>query len=190
MPWLSPSTVERAANGLSNWRSTLITVMPAFMALSATGVSAAPSNGSSTIASTLSLMNVSTWLIWKLTSLVPSTTRSSTSEYLPASALAALVIAAIQPWSAAGAEKPMTTFLPGSSLATFTPPWFPPPWLVFSGVLPVQAVSVRPTVIAAMRSVLLLYGMGFVSSDGSGRGRGVMRRCVGQAAAGGGRRPR
>ena len=33
------------------------------------------------MASTLSLMNVSTWLIWRLTSLVPSATCSSTSSY-------------------------------------------------------------------------------------------------------------
>jgi hypothetical protein len=38
-----------------------------------------------------------------------------TSEYLPACALALLVIAAIQPWSAAGAENPIVTFLPGSA---------------------------------------------------------------------------
>ena len=55
-------------------------------------VSAAPSNGSSTMASTLSLMKVSTWLICRLTSLVPSATLSSTSSYFSASALAALVM--------------------------------------------------------------------------------------------------
>ena len=46
--------------------------MPAFIALVATAVSALPSVGSSTIASTLSLMRVSIWLICWLTSLVPS----------------------------------------------------------------------------------------------------------------------
>src|SRR3954453_10089134 len=81
--------------------------MPACIALSATGVRAAPSNGSSTIASTLSLMKVSIWLIWVLTSFVPSATFRSTSSYFSASAFAAFVMPAIQPWSAAGAEKPM-----------------------------------------------------------------------------------
>ena len=69
------------------------------------------------MASTPSLMNVSIWLICTLTSLVPSATRSSTSSYFSASAWAAEVIAPIQPWSAAGAEKPMVTVSPGSSLA-------------------------------------------------------------------------
>src|SRR6478752_3987831 len=61
-------------------------------------------------------MKVSTWLIWTDTSLVPSATRSSTSSYLAASVLADSVIEPIQPWSAAGAEKPMTTLSPDSSL--------------------------------------------------------------------------
>src|SRR6478752_1578310 len=93
-----------------------MTGIPAAIALSATGVIAAPSKGSSTIASTLSLMKVSTWLIWTDTSLVPSATRSSTSSYFAASVLADSVIEPIQPWSAAGAEKPMTTLSPDSSL--------------------------------------------------------------------------
>ena len=58
--------------GEENSRSTLITGMPASIALVATSVSAAPSVGSSTIASTLSLMKVSIWLICWLASLVPS----------------------------------------------------------------------------------------------------------------------
>jgi hypothetical protein len=144
---LSPRIVARAAKGLSNSRSTLITGMPASMACSATGVRAAPSNGSSTIASTPSLMKVSTWLICVLTSLVPSATRRSMSSYLSASARAALVMPAIQPWSAAGAEKPMTTVSPGSSLslAALLPP--PPPEL--SGVFPVQPASRTPTPTSA-----------------------------------------
>src|SRR5690349_4940459 len=99
-----------------------MTTMPASMALRATAVMAAPSNGSRTIASTLSLMNVSTCEIWRLTSLVPSATFSSTSSYLAACALADLVIEPIQPWSAAGAEKPMTTFLPDLSLSVLLLP--------------------------------------------------------------------
>ena len=77
-----------AAIGSSNTRSTLMTGIPASIASRAIGVSAAPSNGSSTMASTPSLMNVSTWLICRLTSLVPSATRRSTSSYSSASARA------------------------------------------------------------------------------------------------------
>ena len=90
--------------------------MPASIALRAIGVIAAPSKGSSTMASTSSLMKVSTWLICTATSLVPSATRSSTSSYFAASFSADSVIEPIQPWSAAGAEKPMTTVSPVSSL--------------------------------------------------------------------------
>ena len=98
-----------------------MTGMPASIALVATSVSAAPSVGSSTIASTLSLMNVSIWLICRLASLVPSAAFSSTSSYFFASARAELLIAASQPWSAAGPEKPITTFFPGSSLFDVAP---------------------------------------------------------------------
>src|SRR4051812_13836421 len=91
--------------------------MPASIAFRATGVIAAPSKGSSTMASTLSLMKVSTWLIWTDTSLVPSATFRSTSSYFAASFLADSVIEPIHPWSAAGAENPMTTLSPDSSLA-------------------------------------------------------------------------
>ena len=52
-----------------------------------------------------------------LTSLVPSTALKVTSVYSPACALALVVMAAIQPWSAAGAEKPMVIALPGVSLS-------------------------------------------------------------------------
>ncbi len=93
-----------------------MTGMPASIACRATGVIAAPSKGSSTMASTPSLMNVSTWEIWRLTSLVPSATRSSMSSYCSATVWADAVIEPIQPWSAAGAEKPMTTVSPASSL--------------------------------------------------------------------------
>src|SRR5829696_2094279 len=113
-----------------------MTGMPASIAWSATGVRASPSKGSSTIASTPSLMKVSTWLIWVLTSLVPSPTTSSTSSYFSASLRADSVIPAIQPWSLAGAEKAMRTVSPVSSLslAALLPPL--PPEL--SGSLPVQ----------------------------------------------------
>ena len=62
-------------------------------------------------------MKVSTWLICWLASLVPSALLSSTSEYFLASSIAELLMAASQPWSAAGPENPITTFSPGSSLA-------------------------------------------------------------------------
>jgi hypothetical protein len=60
---LSPRIVVRAANGEENSRSTLTTGIPASIALIATSVSAAPSVGSMTMASTSSLMKVSIWLI-------------------------------------------------------------------------------------------------------------------------------
>jgi hypothetical protein len=47
-------------------------------------------------------MKVSIWLIWRLASLVPSAVFSSMSEYFLASSIAELLIAASQPWSAAG----------------------------------------------------------------------------------------
>ena len=105
---------------------------------------AAPSKGSSTIASTPSLMKVSTWLICVPTSLVPSATWSSTSPYSSAAARAASVMPAIQPWSAAGAEKPMVTVSPSSSfeLAAFSVPPPPEPWL--SGSLLVQPATRAP----------------------------------------------
>ena len=52
---------------------------------------------------------------WAAASAPASTVLNVTSEYAAACALALLVMAAIQPWSAAGAEKPMVTFLPGSA---------------------------------------------------------------------------
>ncbi len=107
----------RAANGDENSRSTLITGMPASIAWMATSVSAAPSDGSSTIASTPSLMNPSTTAICALTSLVPSANCRSMSSYWSAASWALLLIAASQPWSAAGPEKPIVTVSPGSSLA-------------------------------------------------------------------------
>src|SRR6478735_4800835 len=66
-------------------------------------------------------MKPSIWLICTLTSFVPSACLSSTSEYFFASATAPLVMAPIQPWSAWGAEKPMTTLSPGSSFPVVPP---------------------------------------------------------------------
>ena len=106
--------------GLENSRSTLITGMPASIALVATSVRAAPSNGSSTIASTLSLMKR-----LDLADLQAGVVGALGDHQLDVGVLLGLVlggvvIAAIQPWSAAGAEKPIVTFLPVSS-------WRPPP---------------------------------------------------------------
>src|SRR4051794_15298271 len=96
--------------------------MPAPIALIAISVSALPSNGRITSASTFLSISVCTWLICWLTSLLPSTACSVTSLYLPAWLFAFVVMAAIQPWSAAGAEKPIVTLLPGVLLA---PPALP-----------------------------------------------------------------
>ncbi len=83
------------------------------MAFWATSVIWAPSNGSSTMASILSLISVSTCEICWLTSLVPSTMFGfDVGQRGRRSSLALSVIAAIQPWSAAGAEKPILTILP------------------------------------------------------------------------------
>ncbi len=64
------------------------------------------------MASTPSLMNVSTWLICRFASLVPSATTRSMSGYLAASAMAAELMAPSQPWSAAGPEKPIVMVSP------------------------------------------------------------------------------
>jgi hypothetical protein len=60
--------------------------MPASMAAIAASVSAAPSVGSSTIASTPWLTKLSTAAIWAMGSLVPSATWKSTSPKLSAAA--------------------------------------------------------------------------------------------------------
>ncbi|GAA2221775.1 hypothetical protein GCM10010429_56200 [Micromonospora olivasterospora] len=86
---------------------------------------------------------------WAAASAPASTDLSSTSEYAPACAFALLVMAAIQPWSAAGAEKPMVTFLPGAAL----PPESVSAALVCAAVgaasLLVHAVSRAPAPSAA-----------------------------------------
>ena len=138
-----------------------MTTIPASIALMATSVSAAPSNGSRTMASTPSLMNCSIWLICRFTSLVPSACTSSTSEYLSASATADLVMEPIQPWSAAGAEKPMTTLSPGSSLlpAAAAGAWASPVSSA-SGVLDVQpTTSARAAAVPAAASHLRRSGV-------------------------------
>ncbi len=91
--------------------------MPASIALRATWLSCSPSFGRITRALTLAAISDSTAEICWLMSLVGSTGLNSTSEYCLACDSAFLAMAAIQPWSAAGAEKPMTTLVPGWSLS-------------------------------------------------------------------------
>ncbi len=194
----------RAANGEENSRSTLITGMPASIASVATSVRAAPSVGSRTIASTLLLMKVSTWAIWALGSLVPSALWKSMSSYFSASACALLLIAASQPWSAAGPEKPIVTVSPVSSfeLAAFSVPPLVSP--VGSGSLLVQPVSTTAETARAATPVSSLRRRGRVETDmvvllvvwmGSEMCRGACRitgSCwtAGRTAAAAGRRPR
>src|SRR5699024_5352343 len=52
-----------------------------------------------------------------LVSLVPSDTFNYISSYSSATAIAALETAPIHPWSSAGAEKPIVTVSPSSSLS-------------------------------------------------------------------------
>src|SRR3954469_8975100 len=105
-----------AAAGSENSRSRLTTGMPASVACRATAVSWAPSYGSMTIA--FGFCWISDWIaaICAGASLPGSTGTSLTSGYLAACALALLVIAAIQPWSAAGAVNPIVTVLPAWAL--------------------------------------------------------------------------
>ncbi len=100
-----------------------MTGMPASIALVATSVRAAPSLGSSTMASTLLLMKVSTAAICALTSLVPSATCRSTSGKLAAAARAPELMAPSQPWSAAGPEKPIVTVSPVAAFSSVVVPW-------------------------------------------------------------------
>ncbi len=118
--------------------------MPASIACGPIEVSWLPSLGRITSASTFWLISVSTAAICWAMSLVGLTASNVTSGYCSACACALFAMAAIQPWSAAGAEKPMVTGAPGSALpppgagATAGPP--APP----AGSLLVQAVSAAP----------------------------------------------
>src|SRR5262245_27929362 len=141
------------------------------MACCAIAVNALPSKGRITSTSTLLLSSVSTWAICWLTSLVPSVALNVTSENFPAWARAFLVIAAIQPWSAAGAEKPILTCLPGW---LFAPPpatcWFGAE--LAAGVLEVHAASSEPApstvepIRKLLRSAMALL-LGFPGSGGA-----------------------
>src|SRR3954454_10675794 len=106
----------RDARGVSKTRSRLTTGMPACCACSATAVSCLPSYGSMTMTSTF--LPISVWIaaICAATSLVACTDCRLTSEYFAASDAAFFAMAPVQPWSAAGEEKPMVTVFPGVSL--------------------------------------------------------------------------
>ncbi len=115
--------------------------MPASMALRPVDVIWAPSCGSSTMTSGFCEMSASTAGRCSVTSLPAATGTKVTSLYFFAWALALAVMAAIQPWSAAGAEKPTLMALPGVVLS----PWLSMVWFGLSSVsLPVQAVSSTP----------------------------------------------
>src|SRR3954447_12071259 len=119
--------------------------MPACIALRPSEVSWLPSLGRMTSALTFLLISVSTAAICWAMSLVGLTGSKVTSENCPAWVWALLAMAAIQPWSAAGAEKPMVTGAPG---AAFSPPVAAtlPPLAggAEAGALLVQAVSAAP----------------------------------------------
>ena len=98
--------------------------MPACIALVPCDVSWLPSLGRITSALTFWLISVSMAAICWVMSLVGFTGANVTSGYFAAWAWAFAAMAAIQPWSAAGAEKPIVTGRPGSALA-------PPPGAAF-----------------------------------------------------------
>jgi hypothetical protein len=84
--------------------------------------------------------------------------------------LALLVIAATQPWSAAGAEKPMMTLVPGAAFALL-PCWLLT-WVLSEVLLLVQAVSRAPAPTVAVPKRILLRGQsGHVFSQGGPGGR-------------------
>src|SRR5262245_23837304 len=120
-----------------------MTGMPASMALRPVEVICAPSCGSSTMTSGFCEISDSTAGRCSVTSLPAATGTNVTSLYLLACASALAVMAAIQPWSAAGAEKPILMALPGAVLS----PWLLlTVWLFVLSLLslPVHAVSSTP----------------------------------------------
>src|SRR6266550_631511 len=122
--------------------------MSASIAFLATAVRALPSNGRITSALTFLAISVSMDEICRVTSLVASTGSNLTSEYRLACASAFLLIAAIQPWSPCGPEKPIVTVLPGLVLSLLpAATWAPVDGVL--GVLLVQPTSSAPPPIAA-----------------------------------------
>ncbi len=90
---------------------------------------------------------------------MPSATISSTSSYCSATVRVDSVIDAIQPWSAAGAEKPMVTVSPASSLEPSSASDVPPSRLSLesSGSLLVQAL--RPSTANTARVATTNFGV-------------------------------
>src|SRR4051794_10476526 len=115
-------------------------------------VSWLPSLGRMTSALTFWLISVSTAAICCATSLVGFTGAKVTSGYCSACAFALFAMAAIQPWSAAGAEKPMVTGAPGVALSPAAAPTLAPEPLDGASLL-VQAATVAaaPTPSAARK---------------------------------------
>jgi len=72
------------------------------------------------------VISVCTAAICCAMSLVGLTGSNVTSEYCLACAAALFAMAAIQPWSAAGAENPMVTALPGAALSPPAAPTLAP----------------------------------------------------------------
>src|SRR3954451_9493912 len=119
--------------------------IPACIALVPCDVSWLPSLGRITSASTFWLIRESIAAICWVMSFVGFTGASVTSGYLAASAWAFAAMPAIQPWSAAGAEKPIVTGRPGAAGAA--PPAVGPPAAgaaAGGGVLLVHAASAAP----------------------------------------------
>jgi hypothetical protein len=106
-----------------------------------------PSCGSSTITSGFSAISVRSAASWAAASTPASTVLNVTSSNDSACALALLVIAAIQPWSAAGAEKPIVTSLPAWAFALSPSPLICASF--GSASLLVHAVSSAPAPSAA-----------------------------------------
>src|SRR5437868_3471229 len=100
-----------------------------------------------TMTSTFLPISVLIPAICAATSLVACTVSSFTSLYFAASAIAFFAMAPVQPWSAAGDEKPMVTAAPGASLAPAAAGAAAAPELVAAAaffLLPVHAVSIAP----------------------------------------------
>src|SRR3954447_19859347 len=126
--------------------------MPACIALVPCAVSWLPSLGRITSASTFWLIRVSIAAICWVMSLVGFTGENVTSGNFSAADCALAAMAAIQPWSAAGAEKPMVTAFPGvAALGAAPPPLGAGAGAAAGGgVLPVHAASAAPAPTARL----------------------------------------
>src|SRR4051794_33060100 len=118
--------------------------MPACIALVPCAVSWLPSLGRITSALTFWLIRVSIAAICWVMSLVGFTGENVTSGNFSAAACALAAMAAIQPWSAAGADKPMVTARPGAELGPAAAPPLGAGGGAACGVLLVHAASAAP----------------------------------------------